>query len=48
MTGNADHQVRDPDAASRALETWVLSRQDGAWRAQAFRNWPKRVNRGAE
>jgi uncharacterized protein (TIGR02246 family) len=38
----------EPDAASRALETWVLSRQDGAWRVQAFHNCPERVNRDAE
>jgi hypothetical protein len=37
-----------PDDASRALETWVLSRQDGAWRVQAFRNCPEQVNRDAE
>jgi uncharacterized protein (TIGR02246 family) len=38
----------EPDAASRALETWVLSRQDGAWRVQAFHNCPQQVNRDAE
>ena len=32
----------EPDAASRALETWVLSRQDGTWRVQAFHNCPSR------
>ncbi len=38
----------EPDAASRALETWVLSRQDGAWLVQAFHNCPEHVNRDAE
>jgi uncharacterized protein (TIGR02246 family) len=38
----------EPDAAGRALETWALSRQDGAWRVQAFHNCPERVNRDAE
>jgi uncharacterized protein (TIGR02246 family) len=38
----------EPDAASRALETWVLSRQDGTWRVQAFHNCPEQVNRDAE
>jgi uncharacterized protein (TIGR02246 family) len=38
----------EPDAASRALETWVLSRQDGTWRVQAFHNCPEHVNRDAE
>jgi uncharacterized protein (TIGR02246 family) len=38
----------EPDAASRALETWVLSRQDGTWRVQAFHNCPRQVNRDAE
>ncbi len=28
----------EPDAASHALETWVLSRQDGAWQVHAFHN----------
>jgi hypothetical protein len=36
------------DVASRALETWVLSRQDGAWRVEAFHNRPEQVNRDAE
>jgi uncharacterized protein (TIGR02246 family) len=30
-----------PDAASRALETWVLTRPDGTWRVQAFHNCPE-------
>jgi uncharacterized protein (TIGR02246 family) len=30
----------EPDAANRALETWVLSNHDGAWRVQAFHNCP--------
>jgi uncharacterized protein (TIGR02246 family) len=38
----------EPDAASRALETWVLSRQDGTWRVQVFHNCPEQVNRDAE
>jgi len=38
----------EPEAASRALETWVLSRQDGTWRVQAFHNGPEQVNRDAE
>ncbi len=38
----------EPDAASRALETWVLSRQDGTWRVQAFHNCPEQVNRDAK
>jgi hypothetical protein len=38
----------EPDAASRALETWVLSRQDGAWRVEAFHNRPEQVSRDAE
>jgi uncharacterized protein (TIGR02246 family) len=28
----------EPDAASRALETWVPSKQQGTWRVQAFHN----------
>ncbi|MFC4049005.1 SgcJ/EcaC family oxidoreductase [Actinomadura syzygii] len=28
----------EPDPASRSLETWVLSRWDGAWRVEAFHN----------
>jgi uncharacterized protein (TIGR02246 family) len=31
----------EPDAANRALETWVLARQDGSWRVQAFHNCPE-------
>ena len=31
----------EPDAAERALETWVLSRQGHAWRVQAFHNCPE-------
>lgn len=31
----------EPDAANRALETWVLSRQNGTWRVQAFHNCPE-------
>jgi hypothetical protein len=38
----------EPDAASRALETWVPSRQDGTWRVQAYHNCPEQVNRDAE
>jgi uncharacterized protein (TIGR02246 family) len=38
----------EPDAASRAVETWVLSRQDGAWRVQAFHNCPEQVIRDAQ
>jgi len=38
----------EPDAASRALETWVLSGQDGTWRVQAFHNCTGQVNRDAE
>jgi uncharacterized protein (TIGR02246 family) len=38
----------EPDAASRALETWVLSRQGGAWRVQAFHNCPEQVDRDAQ
>jgi uncharacterized protein (TIGR02246 family) len=30
----------EPDPVSRALETWVLSRQDGTWRVQAFHSCP--------
>ncbi|WP_433337567.1 SgcJ/EcaC family oxidoreductase [Spirillospora sp. CA-294931] len=28
----------EPDPASQTLETWVLSRRDGAWRIEAFHN----------
>ncbi len=38
----------EPDAASRALETWVLSRQDGSWRVQAFHNCPEQGNHDAQ
>ncbi len=38
----------EPDAASRALETWVLSRQDSAWRVQAFHNCPDQGNHDAQ
>ncbi len=38
----------EPGAASRALETWVLSRQDGAWRVQAFHNCPEQGNHDAQ
>jgi uncharacterized protein (TIGR02246 family) len=38
----------EPDAAGRAVETWVLSRRDGAWRVQAFHNCPEQVNRDAQ
>jgi uncharacterized protein (TIGR02246 family) len=38
----------EPDDASRALETWVLSRPGGAWRIDAFHNSPEQVNRDAE
>lgn len=31
----------EPDTANRALETWVLSRQDSAWRVLAFHNCPE-------
>jgi uncharacterized protein (TIGR02246 family) len=31
----------EPDAANRALETWVLSKQDGTRRVQAFHNCPE-------
>lgn len=37
----------EPDAASRALETWVPSRQDTAWRVQAFHNCPEQGNHDA-
>jgi hypothetical protein len=29
-----------PAPASRALETWVLSRTTGSWRVEAFHNCP--------
>jgi uncharacterized protein (TIGR02246 family) len=28
----------EPDAATRSLDTWVLSKQDGTWLVQAFHN----------
>jgi uncharacterized protein (TIGR02246 family) len=31
----------EPDAANRALETWVLPRQAATWRVQAFCNCPE-------
>jgi uncharacterized protein (TIGR02246 family) len=31
----------EPDAENRALATWVLSKQDGTWRVQAFHNCPQ-------
>jgi uncharacterized protein (TIGR02246 family) len=31
----------EPDAANRALETWVLSKQAATWRVQAFCNCPE-------
>jgi uncharacterized protein (TIGR02246 family) len=30
----------EPAAQSRALETWILSRQDGTWHVKAFHNCP--------
>jgi uncharacterized protein (TIGR02246 family) len=30
-----------PAAATRSLETWVLSEQDGTWRIEAFHNCPE-------
>jgi uncharacterized protein (TIGR02246 family) len=30
----------EPDAANRALETWVLSNEGGAWRVHAFHSCP--------
>jgi uncharacterized protein (TIGR02246 family) len=31
----------EPDATNQALETWVLSKQGGAWQVQAFHNCPQ-------
>jgi hypothetical protein len=31
----------EPDAGNRVLETWVLLRQDGIWRVEAFHNCPE-------
>lgn len=33
----------EPDPAERVLETWVLAKQDGAWRVQAFHNCPEQT-----
>jgi len=33
----------EPAAESRALETWVLSKQDGNWRVEAFHNCPEKA-----
>jgi uncharacterized protein (TIGR02246 family) len=30
----------EPDAESMSLDTWVLSKQDGTWRVEAFHNCP--------
>lgn len=37
----------EPDPENRALETWVLSLENGAWRVQAFHNCPEQGT-GAE
>jgi uncharacterized protein (TIGR02246 family) len=31
----------EPNATNQALETWVLSKQGGAWQVQAFHNYPQ-------
>jgi uncharacterized protein (TIGR02246 family) len=31
----------EPRSENRALETWVLSQQDGTWRVNAFHNCPE-------
>src|SRR5215510_13980017 len=41
--GNDADAFAEPDTESRALQTWVLSRQDGAWRVQALHNCPEQV-----
>lgn len=33
----------EPDASNRVLETWVLDRQDGTRRVQAFHNCPEQI-----
>jgi uncharacterized protein (TIGR02246 family) len=33
----------EPAVESRALETWVLSKQDGNWRVEAFHNCPEKA-----
>ncbi|HYZ55971.1 MAG TPA: hypothetical protein VE733_21075 [Streptosporangiaceae bacterium] len=31
----------EPAAGSSSLETWVLAKQQGIWRVEAFRNCPE-------
>jgi uncharacterized protein (TIGR02246 family) len=31
----------EPRSENRALDTWVLSQQDGTWRVEAFHNCPE-------